>query len=118
MSSVEWLTDAEWTCIQPLLPSGNRGARRVDDRRVISGILHVLRTGTPWRKCPAEFGPYITIYARYKRWSRSGLWQQMQESLVEHAKTHASADDVAALFSWTPRRRGRGISKRPRLELH
>ena len=44
-----WLSDAEWAKIEPLLPRGRRGARRVDDRRVISGIIHMLKTGARWR---------------------------------------------------------------------
>lgn len=56
-----WLSDAEWTVIEPHLPTGRRGARRVDDRRVISGILHMLKTGARWRDCPVEYGPYTTI---------------------------------------------------------
>ena len=52
--SLTWLSDAEWARIEPLLPSGRCGARRVDDRRVISGIVHMLRIGARWRDCPAE----------------------------------------------------------------
>lgn len=52
-----WLSDEEWTAIQPHLPTGRRGARRVDDRRVISGILHMLKSGARWRDCPVEYGP-------------------------------------------------------------
>lgn len=72
-----WLSDAEWASIQPHLPSGRRGARRVDDRRVISGILHMLRTGARWRDCPAEYGPYTTIYNRFNRWSKQGVWEDV-----------------------------------------
>ncbi len=46
-----WLSDAEWVRIEPHLPHGRRGARRVDDRRVISGIVHMLRSGARWRLC-------------------------------------------------------------------
>jgi transposase len=60
---VYWLSDVEWARIEPLLPRGRRGAHRVDDRRVISGIVHMLRTGAPWRTCPAVYGPYTTVYA-------------------------------------------------------
>lgn len=55
---VQWLSDEEWARIEPLLPRGRKGARRVDDRRVISGIVHMLRSGARWRDCPPEFGPY------------------------------------------------------------
>lgn len=72
-----WLSDEEWAAIHPHLPSGRRGARRVDDRRVISGILHMLRTGARWRDCPAEYGPYTTIYNRFNRWSKQGVWEDI-----------------------------------------
>ena len=49
-----WLSDQEWGRIEPLLPKGRRGAHRVDDRRVISGVLHMLRSGARWRDCPPE----------------------------------------------------------------
>lgn len=69
-----WLKDADWQRIEPLLPRGRRGAHRVDDRRVISGIVHMLRSGARWRDCPPEYGPYTTIYNRFNRWSRQGIW--------------------------------------------
>jgi len=65
-----WLSDEEWRRIEPLLPRGRRGAHRVDDRRVISGIMHMLRSGARWRDCPPEYGPYTTIYNRFNRWQR------------------------------------------------
>ena len=69
-----WLNDAEWRRMKPLLPRGRRGARRVDDRRVISGIMHMLRSGARWRDCPPDYGPYTTIYNRFNRWRRQGVW--------------------------------------------
>jgi transposase len=52
-----WLSDGAWAAIEPHLPRGKPGKPRVDDRRVISGILHVLRTGCRWRDCPQAYGP-------------------------------------------------------------
>ncbi len=69
-----WLNDAEWRRIKSLLPRGRRGAHRVDDRRVISGIMHMLRSGARWRDCPPDYGPYTTIYNRFNRWSQQGVW--------------------------------------------
>lgn len=103
-SRLTWLSDTEWSRIEPLLPRGRRGARRVDDRRVISGIVHMLRSGARWRDCPPEYGPYTTIYNRFNRWSRQGLWLAMFETLTgqtpiygtvaidaTHIKAHRSA---------------------------
>ena len=91
MQKITWLTDAEWVRIEPLLPRGRRGAHRVDDRRVISGIVHMLRSGARWRDCPAAYGPYTTIYNRFNRWSRQGLWLKMFEALTGHVPIYGLA---------------------------
>ena len=80
--SVYWLDDEEWSRIEPLLPRGRRGARRVDDRRVISGIVYMLRCGARWRDCPPAYGPYTTIYNRFNRWSRQGIWFDIYQALT------------------------------------
>ena len=72
-----WLDDAEWARIEPFLPRGRRGAHRVDDRRILSGIVHMLRSGSRRRDCPPEYGPYTTVYNRFNRWSRQGLWREI-----------------------------------------
>lgn len=86
MSNLVWLDDVAWSVIEPLLPSNQPGARRVDDRRVISGILHVLRSGCRWRDCPREYGPYTTIYNRFNRWSRRRIWQRIYQTLVDQGR--------------------------------
>ena len=53
------------------------GKPRVDDQRLISGILHILKTGGRWRDVPPEYGPAKTIYNRYTRWARRGVWQRI-----------------------------------------
>ena len=68
------LTDTEWSIIAPLLPNKPRGVPRVDDRRVVNGIFYILRTGSPWRDLPERYGPYTTVYNRYNRWARTGVW--------------------------------------------
>jgi len=79
---VYWLSDAEWASIEPYLPRGRRGAHRVDDRRVISGIVHMLRSGARWRDCPSVYGPYTTVYNRFNRWSRQGVWSEIFYALT------------------------------------
>jgi transposase len=54
------LTDHDWAAIKPMLPNKPHGVPRVNDRRVLNGILWVLRSGAPWRDLPQEFGPYTT----------------------------------------------------------
>ena len=68
------LSEGEWRLIEPLLPNKPRGVARVDDRRVINGIFYVLRTGSPWRDLPERYGPYTTVYNRFNRWAKAGVW--------------------------------------------
>ena len=76
------LSEAEWRLIEPLLPDKPRGVARVDDRRVINGIFYVLRTGSPWRDLPERYGPYTTVYNRYNRWAKAGVWLRIFEALA------------------------------------
>ncbi|WP_424341441.1 transposase, partial [Henriciella sp.] len=61
------MSEAQWAAIEPFMPENQPGARRVDDRRVISGIMHVLKSGCRWQDCPAAYGPPTTIYNRFHR---------------------------------------------------
>jgi transposase len=64
--SLFWLSNDAWAAIEPHLPKNQPGARRVDDRRVISGIVHMLKCGGRWADCPAEYGPATTVYNRWR----------------------------------------------------
>ncbi|HUC66910.1 MAG TPA: IS5 family transposase, partial [Stellaceae bacterium] len=94
----------QWGKIEPLLPTDVRGKERVDDRRVISGILHVLKSGCRWCDCPPEYGPSTTIYNRFVRWAQRGVWENLfrelaakgrstQTQMIDstHIKAHRSA---------------------------
>lgn len=83
MSRLFWLTDVPWAAIAAHLPMVHTGPRRVDDRRVISGILHRFREGCRWRALPAEYGPYTTVF---NRWSQRGLWQGVFAALAACAE--------------------------------
>jgi transposase len=76
------LSDAEWSVISPLLPNKPRGVPRTDDRRVLNGIFWTLRTGSPWRDLPERYGPYTTVYNRYNRWAKAGVWLRIFETLA------------------------------------
>ena len=100
-----WLTEAQFARLQPLLPNKPRGVPRVDDRRVISGILHVLRNGLMWRDAPACYGPYKTLYNRFVRWSEAGVFARLftalaaerdESGLVMIDATHITAHRTAA----------------------
>jgi len=99
-----WLSDGQWGRIEPYLPTDVRGKKRVDDRRVISGILHVIKSGCRWSDCPPECGPPTTIYNRFVRWAERGVWERLFRELAArgrsgdtlmidstHVKAHRSA---------------------------
>jgi transposase len=95
------IDDKAWAAIEPLLPKVYAGARRKDDRRIISGIVHVLRSGCRWKDCPAAYGPSPTVYNRFNRWSGRGRWQAIFDTLAGSAakvarKSRRSADPAAA----------------------
>ena len=78
-----WMSDEAWAAIEPHRPKNQPGARRVDARRVISGILHVLKVGCRWRDCPAKYGPSTTVYNCFDRWSHRGFWLKLLDALVD-----------------------------------
>ncbi|MDO9564212.1 MAG: IS5 family transposase [Bradyrhizobium sp.] len=81
-----WLNDKQWARIEPHLPTGLTGPDRDDDRRIISGIIHMLQSGARWRDCPPEYGPYTTIYNRFNRWAKRGRWCAIFEALATPGK--------------------------------
>ena len=104
MSDFFWLSDSQFARLVPHLPTDTRGKPRVDDLRVISGIVHVLKSGCRWCDCPPEYGPPTTIYNRFVRWARRGIWENLFRQLAgngrsldtqmidsTHVKAHRSA---------------------------
>ena len=81
MSDLIWLSDAQMERINPYFPLSH-GVPRVDDRKVISGIIFVIRNGLRWRDAPKEYGPHKTIYNRFVRWSRLGVFSKIFAELA------------------------------------
>src|SRR5580704_5422916 len=77
------LTEFEWKVVRPLLPNKPRGVPRVDDRRVLNGIFWVLRSGSPWADVPERYGPPTTIYNRFNRWRKAGVWDRLMDAIVK-----------------------------------
>ncbi len=77
-----WLADDPFDRLKPLLPNKGRGVPRADDRKVISGIIHVIRYGLKWRDAPACYGPHKTLYNRFVRWSRAAVFDRIFQALA------------------------------------
>jgi len=87
MADFFWFSDEQWARIVPLLPTDVRGMKRVDDRRVLSGIVHALKCGGRWADCADVYGPKKTLYNRFVRWAERGIWEGIFSAL-------AGAEDV------------------------
>lgn len=103
-SNLFWLSEEQWTRIEQHLPTDVRGKERVDGRRIISGIVHVLKSGCHWKDCPPEYGPYTTVYNRFARWAERGVGEGLFRAFARrsratgmqmidstHVKAHRSA---------------------------
>ena len=104
MSDLIWLSEAQMRRIEPHFPLSH-GVPRVDDRRIISGIIFIIRSGLRWRDAPKEYGPHKTIYNRFIRWSRLGVFNRILAELAAQSggaeklmidATHLKAHRTAA----------------------
>ena len=86
MPDVLLLSAPQMRRLAPLFPR-SRGLRRVDDRRVISGIVYVIRHGLRWKDAPHGYGPYKTLYNRLIGWSRLGVFSRIFAALTADAGT-------------------------------
>ena len=73
------LTNEQWERLHPLLPpqKPRTGRPALDHRTVLNGILWVLRTGAPWRDLPERYGNWTTVYSRFQRWRKAGVWERI-----------------------------------------
>ena len=104
VSDLWLLSEAQMRRIEPYFPLSH-GIPRVDDRRIVSGIIFVIRSGLRWRDAPAVYGPHKTIYNRFIRWSRLGVFNRIFAELAAKAgkpdqlmidATHLKAHRTAA----------------------
>jgi len=77
------LTDFEWSVIEPLLPMDRQGPKPKNNRQVLNGIFWVLRSGAAWRDLPERYGPYTTVYNRFNRWRKAGIWDRLMDAVVQ-----------------------------------
>jgi len=106
MRDLFWLSEQQLARIEPYFPLAH-GVPRVDDRRVVSGIIFVIRNGLRWRDAPSEYGPHKTLYNRFIRWSRLGVFDKIFSALAAeggspdilmidatHLKAHRTASSL------------------------
>lgn len=114
------LSDKEWAIIEPLLPNQPRGVPRVDDRTVLNGIFWVLRTGAPWEDMPERYGPRTTVYNRFVRWRKAGVWAQLFQHLQTDLASSPYMIDSSAVrvHQHGTGARKRGIQKPRKPDAH
>ena len=91
------LSDTEWGIIEPLLPPTRQGGERRDDRQVINGIFYVLRTGIPWDDLRGRYGPHTTVYNRFNRWAKQGIWDHIFGELAGRHRSSIEMIDSTAI---------------------
>lgn len=111
MSSNFWLTEEQFYKIRPLLLNKPRGVPRLDDRRVLSGIIFCIQRGYRWSDVPPEYGPAKTLYNRYKRCSEVGVFERVFEALARNA-ADLSTLMIDARHVKTHRIAANGVKKR------
>ena len=106
------LTDQEWSIIEPLLPNKPRGVARVDDRRVLNGILWRFRTGSPWADIPERYGPPTTCYNRFVRWRKAGVWDRLLCAVSKAYDSNAIRSKAKERGAWAnipPQTKPKGV---------
>jgi transposase len=106
MSDLFWLSDAQMARLERFFPKSH-GRPRVDDKRVLSGIIFINRNGLRWRDAPSAYGPPKTFYNRWVRWSRKGVFARILTELARegertdvlmidatHLKAHRTASSL------------------------
>jgi len=115
MSHLFWLDQERLNRIKHMFPK-LRGVARADDRKVLSGIIHVIRNGLRWRDAPSDYGPHKTLYNQWARWSQMGVFASILTELAAqgdatgtlmidatHLKTHRTASSMGLKKgAWSP----------------
>ena len=80
------ISDEQWKLIEPHLPgqAGQWGGVAKDNRNFINAVFFVLRTGTPWRDLPPNYGKWYTVHSRFSRWVKSGVWERLLSVLTQN----------------------------------
>jgi transposase len=104
-SNLFWLSDEQWSRIEPHLPT--------------DGIVHVLKSGCRWKDCPAEYGPYTTVYNRFTRWAERGVWEGLFRAFAQRGRsTETQMIDSTHVKAHRSASGGKGGSRNRRLAAH
>jgi transposase len=113
------VSDGLWARIEPLLPPVERrfrypGRKRLDDRRVLTGILFVLKTGIPWEDLPQEMGcgSGMTCWRRLRDWNDAGVWERLHQVLLDELQDAGQLDWSRAAVD-SSHVRAKGGAQRP-----
>lgn len=87
------LSDEQWERLAALLPQKAKSGRpAADHRRIVNGILWVIRTGAPWRDLPERYGSWSTVYSRFQRWRKAGIWEGIFAAVQQMADAAGELD--------------------------
>jgi transposase len=114
------LTDEQWKTVETIMPEDpvrddGRGRPWSDRRKILNGVLWILRTGAPWQDLPPRYGPYQTAHRRFQNWVRSGVMEKLLLALAQHLKD-AGGLDLKECFvdgTFVPAKKGGDRSERP-----
>lgn len=106
------LANKQWEAVFPHIPipvrTGNKGRHRTDDRMILNGILWILRTGSPWKYLPKEYGSYQTCHRRFQEWVDVGVFAEMLTALAKDMEERGKLD-VSECFidgTFSPAKKG------------
>jgi transposase len=113
------LTDEQWTRLQAVLPKRKSGPEALrGDREFVDAVLYRAKTGVPWRDLPERFGPWKTIYNRFDRWSKQGVWKQVFKALQLKVDKTGSIVDATTIRAHQDAAGGKGGSNETVWVIH
>lgn len=104
------LSDAEWKRIEALLPTQPGPRSKRGDREFVNAVIWRVRTGVQWRDLPERFGPWQTIYNRYARWAKRGVWERLFKELAIEVDETGSLLDATIVRAHQDAAGGKGGS--------
>ena len=109
MRTLFYLSESQMERISPFFPRSH-GIPRADGRHVVSGILYVIKHGLQWKDASAEYGPYKTLYNRFVRWSRLGVFSRIFTELANQSLMTALAGSLCQKNSTSTSFRGHALT--------